>query len=695
MLSKDTEPNSQINKNAVFWKLAHFEPYCTDEYGHQILDYLVLDALSTYGTLLPASPSEIQEYIHDYYLTSFEETEILNICIDLQKKGLITCIDDRVSPKQKIFSINNEIYEKINQNLTTIKNLDQEIFDEWKSELLERYKIYDQIQRNINAIIENFKYFLSHLLVRHGVECVNLLYPESQKAHQWLQTVQIGIFDELPKINEFVDSIIKLEIPRFFLKNDSKRREYIFRQFNSSFFWHLIQIDENCSKLIREITAGQLLFLDNNVLYHLAGFNGPEVLRSAHTMLQLARELGYSLQVTTKTIEEYHESLSWQYRENSKHFPLPKELARIAVENLPYESFIVNYWKRQVEDNISLEDYVNEKSHIEDILSGLEINIWDKYRSDIEGSDELIYEESILSKVAPYFTNPLIIEHDAFHRVLINKIRGSRKYNFSEAQAWFLTSDSKLPAYDRVAKKGNNSLPFCLTIDQWIQINRPFLARTKNRKQYEESFQILVTQPFIRAMISNQAMDRAYQKVLSNLARYERMNPTLATRIITDASFMVSINKEEKEDVIVQKIESKFIDIAEQLSDEKSKSDDKVEETEKELKNEKELFNVEKQTLEKEKQSVEQSLSQRIEKKDKIILWLIFSFLSFILSYILWSSSILNNIIDNQRRILIIKIFTQILIILLLLLIPLWRKRKSILIPIIIDLCFWLLSLFA
>lgn len=37
-------------KQAIF-RLAHFDPTCKDDCGNQIVDYLVLDSLATYGQL--------------------------------------------------------------------------------------------------------------------------------------------------------------------------------------------------------------------------------------------------------------------------------------------------------------------------------------------------------------------------------------------------------------------------------------------------------------------------------------------------------------------------------------------------------------------------------------------------------------------------------------------------------------------
>lgn len=155
--------------------------------------------------------------------------------------------------------------------------------------------------------------------------------------------------------------------------------------------------------------------------------------------------------------------------------PVPSELARIATQNLEPNSFLTCYWNDFANNGTSIEEFVSEKSHLENILQGLGIETTNEFRDDIEASQDLLDEEATLC-LSTGEHNAHIIEHDAFHRLFISKIRGGPKYHFSEAIAWFLTHDSKLPVYDRVARKKEVGLPFCITTDQWVQVNRPLLT---------------------------------------------------------------------------------------------------------------------------------------------------------------------------------------------------------------------------
>jgi len=672
----------------IFWKLAHFKPLITDDFGNQILDYLVLDALSTFGVLLSPDPKEIKNYIKELFLVDFEESEIIDAARRLEKKEYIEIIEADTKWDFPKFKIKAEISQKITENVNSVREIEEIVFEDWKQELIKKYKSHPTVSKKINEIIDCFKDFLSIIFHRHGIECINLLYPNNSKANKWIERVKGSIIDELKEKNRTIKSVIRIEIPIFFQKQDENRKLYLFQLLNSSFFWHLIQIDENCSELFKEVIRGQKLFIDNNILYHLVGINGKNILTSTHNILKFAKELGYELWVTSKTLEEFNESLIWNMKEYKRNIPVPIELAEMAVECLGEQSFLTSYWKEFVSTGLTIEEFVAEKSNIDELINGLGINVTDEFKEEIEKSKELKHEESILRGVTDFPLNPNVVEHDAFHKILISKVRNGSKYHFQDAVAWFLTSDSKLPTYDRVSRKGKSCLPFCITTNQWIQVNRPLLSRTSETKELEESFHVLVTLPFIRAMTSSLDLDSAYQDVLGKLAKFERMNPQLAFQIIADSHFMYSISQEDKNDVPLEKLENKFVDIASQM---------RV--TNEEI--EKELAKVQGNNLEetqglhnqingltKDTKEIKENLHKREEERDyykkkvellrRVINWGICLIIVIPLSLLLWISNFIHEIFPflSEAQLIIVNVLAQIILIAILLLIPLLKHWK-------------------
>jgi hypothetical protein len=529
-----------------------------------MLDNMVMSALDSFGGVTK-SAKDIRQHISQLFHLDYEESEIDAAAQRLGHKELIK-FEEHERNEAPTFAMLPATSQLLANNLQAAKQMEDSALDGWKSAISAKYSKYPPVMENLERLVENLKLFTVRMLSRHGMECAALLYPEVAKTRAWLQGIGPSIMDELPRIDAVTDAVAKLEIPSFFLDPNPQRATYLGNLFNSSFMWHLAQVDEKCSRLLREVTKGQKLVLDNNILYSLVGLHGPRMLRAVDGILKLAKTLGYELWVSTKTLDEFRSSLSWSMSEAKRRLPVPAELARVALDNLGVDSFITNYWQELVQKGISLEEFVAEKSQIEFVLYGLDVETTDEFRKEIEGSAELQSEMQILRSCCPD-TNELVIEHDAFHRILISKMRKEPKYNFASAVAWFLTHDHSLPAYDRKARKGSSCIPFCITTDQWVQLNRPLLVRAANGGEYEEAFRVVVVQPFVRALISASSMEKAYVEVLSRLAKYDAMNPELVLHVVADRQFMVAMALESDETRVEQAVDRKIVDLAAELRD--------------------------------------------------------------------------------------------------------------------------------
>lgn len=243
----------------VLFKLAHFDPACTDKYGHNLLDYLVLDALAVFGPLLPVSSTEVRENISQTFLLDYEDTEIDVSAERLAETNQVSFIEAKTVQEKPRYQILESTAENIRKNIDNLKTVEEKSIGSWRNLLLKKYKDYSEITENIDLIVDVLYVFISKMFIRHGVECVALLYPDDKKTGQWLSEIKGSILEELPRINPFTHSILKLEIPNFFRNPDPSRQQYISSIFNSSFFWHLSQVDHSCSRLLREVTSGQRL----------------------------------------------------------------------------------------------------------------------------------------------------------------------------------------------------------------------------------------------------------------------------------------------------------------------------------------------------------------------------------------------------------------------------------------------------
>ena len=112
---------SDKTKQAIF-RLAHFDPTCRDEYGHEVVDYLVLDSLATYGQLI-VTALDIRENIKRSFHLDFEESEINASGKRLGQKGMIV-YEEGERIERPTFRILPEIEQGIENNLAQIQELE-------------------------------------------------------------------------------------------------------------------------------------------------------------------------------------------------------------------------------------------------------------------------------------------------------------------------------------------------------------------------------------------------------------------------------------------------------------------------------------------------------------------------------------------------------------------------------------------
>ena len=223
------------NERKIFLRLANFNPNFKDKFGNQILDYLVLDALSSAGSIITQTIREISTYIKNTYKIDFHDFEIIASGKRLAQNGIIELVED-TEDDYPILKIKPAIEQKIATNITKTVEIENQVFDEWKDELTTKYNGHPDVVNNLEKLVYLLKVFISKLLRRHGIECITLLYPKSKKTSSWFDNLSKDIFDEIIDNNEFLNSVFQIEIPSFFRSDNKIRRHYVISLLNSRNF---------------------------------------------------------------------------------------------------------------------------------------------------------------------------------------------------------------------------------------------------------------------------------------------------------------------------------------------------------------------------------------------------------------------------------------------------------------------------
>jgi hypothetical protein len=188
-------------------------------------------------------------------------------------------------------------------------------------------------------------------------------------------------------------------------------------------------------------------------------------------------------------------------------------------------------------------------------------------------------------------------------------------------------------------------------------------------------------------------MEKAHQEVLSRLARYKEMNPQLAFDIVSNRHFMLSIALEEAPEIIDDKLEHEFLDVAVEYqrktenleidnvnrqlewNEQIASLQNQISEQGKELSStRKEIDDLKrvKEDLENDKNKLKRSNSTIIN----ILKWSAFGILFILCSYAVWFLGFFERWVVEGKGIIIANLLAQLIVTAILLLIPLWKYRK-------------------
>ena len=229
------------------------------------------------------------------------------------------------------------------------------------------------------------------------------------------------------------------------------------------------------------------------------------------------------------------------------------------------------YWRKHAETGISLEDFIAVYRNSEKLLDKYGIEIRDDFCAEVQEDPELKNQIDMLYTSED--PNPIpynIAEHDAFHRLLIKKLRGEKINKFSDAPAWFLTFDKKLNRYDHFArsreKNGLSVVPFCISCDDWLQLIRPLSPRSSD---FDKTFVTLLSSPYFRSY--GEVPAQLTEKIISRLTHFKDYSPVIVAKILTDSLFIQQLEKIDNETEQMGLRGNEFVAIAEKFREEKER----------------------------------------------------------------------------------------------------------------------------
>jgi hypothetical protein len=537
-------------------RLSHFAPTELEEgRPHRIHDHLVEHALASLHDR-PVGPCEVQAQLEQLFSLTFDAEEVYEAVRRLQLKGRVLVTPDGSGDILVAHEAGRR--EEMLRQIAEAERLEEGCLTSWQDTLVASYP--SLTTADVTGLRSDLQDYAVRLFAAHGAECVALLYPQSDKAEGLLADAEGTFVTRLPPRKPLVARVRDIEVPNFFRKPDEQRAKYISQLLDSTFLLHLLHVDESCSALLMRQFHGRLLFLDTNVLYRLLNLQGPRFFTSAKRMVEMSTSLGFRVLATTRTVRELRTSFNSAKEDFERNPPLRADLAAVGAEYSGDDDLITAYWRQYSETGISFYDFFTLFADLGPMITQLGVEVTSEYDQVMADSRDVRQTAELLRDALDlgYTLHPDVLEHDAYHAVLIRRVRGLEPATFADANAWFITCDTKLPRFARIKRRNLGMVPFCMTPSEWFQVIRPMVPRTAS---FDAAFAQMLTSPYLRAY----RMPREVaHHILARLQLLRSWSPDLAVRVLTN-SVMIDKFRRASEDEKDAIIESAAAQAAEEL----------------------------------------------------------------------------------------------------------------------------------
>jgi len=523
-------------------RLVHVVVGSEEETSDPILGFFIEQTLLEVGN--NQSLRKIVRGIQQVFLLNFSPPEITPALQKSVQAGRV------VASQDSRYSLEARRADELRKQNSETRNFEDMIYSEWSALLTTKYPdLSDEDKKNLVA---DLRLYLNKVFLRHGAECAILIYPEETKLNALLERSSVETFDkELPKRSQKIFEIRAAEFPLFLRQLDNEKKVYFARILDGTFIYSLVQIDPSTQALVRDNFRNYKIYLDTNILYALFDLHNPQRTTTIEKTVNLAtKTFNIKFVVSQHTVEEMKKSIASKKDLLLSSPPIKRELAEIGADISEDENVITSYWRAFHRTGISKEDYIEKLSHVPEMLAAKNISI-----EKTQGFADSVIEKEINAlnaAIIPQRKSDNIARHDAYHKLLIQRVRKEAETKQTHQKFWFLSLDGLLLIYD-LKTRGKGESPFMMFPHQLLQILRRFEQRTRD---YDAAFFELFSRPQIKSA-QGVLPTNLTQKVLAKMSGFEDLPPDIALSIILDQTFRKSVLEATDETALNQIIAEK------------------------------------------------------------------------------------------------------------------------------------------
>jgi len=419
-------------------------------------------------------------------LEGFPRHIIENILKALCEKGEIRKEGDRYFLEREEFKRIAEIIEKR-----------KEILERVRSEIVARVKRKVASESlSHQAALKIFRNFISSFMLAESDFLADVL-SSRKDVHEMLSPIEAldNALGEVKDVN--VKEAIRRSIIET-LESLSSNRELIhilYETILNLVCLRMLSVEPSESVWKENELSEKTFILDTNVLFALILLDHPQH-EVTDRIIFTAKKLGVKCVFTKRTIQEWLEVLE-KANQRFRFLNSTRPSLLRKVEDI----FIYSYFKRKETDSsLTWDKYYSKMKQIEDLADNLGIHVYEEKEEHTSDAEGLRILEHLSSEVyrsgrrrldARFIKSGSVSEHDAYHLILVRRLREEFPSRSLGPSCWFLTYDISLLEADKALNtllKSPQSAPSSLLMDTWALISSLFIDNSLEKEKLANIF---------------------------------------------------------------------------------------------------------------------------------------------------------------------------------------------------------------
>jgi len=371
------------------------------------------------------------------------------------------------------YSLEEEEYRRIAEIIKKRRR----ILEKAESEIVARVKRKTSSDNSSHqAAPVMFRNFISGLLHTESNFIVDIL-TSRKDVHQILSPMEVldNALSEVRDMN--LREAIRRSIAEILVSSNREVIHILYEVILNLVCLKMLSLDPSGSIWKGKDLSGKIFILDTNVLFALILVDHPQH-ELTDKIILTAKKLGVECVFTKRTVQEWLEVLEkanqrFRFLNNTRPSLLRK------VEDI----FIYSYFKRRETDSsLTWDQYYSKMKQVENLAGNLGIHVYEEKEEHISDAEGLRILEHLSSEVyrsgrrrldVMFIKSGSVSEHDAYHLLLVRRLREEFPSKSLGPSCWFLTYDVSLLEADKALNsllKSPHAAPSSLLVDTWVLI---------------------------------------------------------------------------------------------------------------------------------------------------------------------------------------------------------------------------------